>query len=351
MDPRADRPGDVLKAERRGGVTWLVGRHPPVNALSQPVRQALLDGVRDAAAGGIVIAAEGRTFYAGADIDELEQGVRSPGLLELVEACDRTPLPVVAALHGTVYGGGVVVACAADHRVAAEGTRFAMPELSLGLVPTFGGTVFLPRWLGVEAALQLVVDGAVWSAAQALQAGLVDEVVPAAELQRRVQAVAELRPRKRRVRDGDRHRLDAPAAIAEAHARRRRQLSAQAPDFEAPQRCLDVMERGLALPLAEALAAEHAAFVDTLASVQSRRLRRLFFAERRLRRSGVDLQPVAARIAACGADPAALQALAAELLAQHALPDAGTLDALIVATLGLPRHRASPIERLLGAQG
>jgi enoyl-CoA hydratase/carnithine racemase len=187
-------------------------------------------------------AARGRTFYAGADIDELDRGLRSPGLLELVEAGDRSPLPVVAALHGSVYGGGVVVACAADRRLAAEGTRFAMPELSLGLLPTFGGTVFLVRWLGVEAALSLSVDGAVWSADEALRAGLIDEIVPAADLDERAQALAEERPAKRRVRDASCRTAEDPVAVADAFARRREHGASHAPDFEAATAVLDLME-------------------------------------------------------------------------------------------------------------
>lgn len=350
MEPGPGQSPSMLRVEHRGPVTWLVGDHPPVNALSQPVRQGLLDGLRHPGDGAqaIVLAARGRTFYAGADIDELDRGLRSPGLLELVVAGDRSPLPVVAALHGSVYGGGVVVACAADRRLAAEGTRFAMPELSLGLLPTFGGTVFLVRWLGVEAALSLIVDGAVWSADEALRSGLIDEIVPAAELDERAQALAEERPAKRRVRDASCRVAEDAATVADAFARRRRHGSAHAPDFEAATAVLDLMERGLGLPMEAALVDEHRVFLQLLASPQSRRLRRLFFAERRLRRSHLDVPSIAARIAACGPEPVALQALARELLAQNAVPDAEWLDALIVATLGLPRHRPSLIDPLPG---
>lgn len=340
-----------VRIERHGRVHWLLGDHPPVNALSRPVRQGLLDGVLGAGPGAdaIVIAARGRTFFAGADLEELERGLARPGLLELIEACDRVPLPVVAALHGTVYGGGMVVACAADRRIAAEGTRFAMPEVSLGLLPTFGGTVFLTRWLGVEAALSLIIDGAVWSTDAALHAGLIDAVVPFAALQAHAQAIAEQRPARQRVRDAARHREAVPESVADAFARRRAHRAAHAPDFEAPAVCLDVMEQGLGLPLEDALAAEHRAFLQLLDSSQSRRLRRLFFAGRRLRRGGADRGPIASRIETCGADARALQALAVELLASGAVPDAEWLDALIVDTLGLARYRPSLIEPLLGS--
>lgn len=351
MGPIETQTGTLVRTEHRGRVRWLLGDHPPVNALSQPVRQGLLDGVRRAGpeSDAVVIAAEGRTFFAGADLEELERGLASPGLLELIEVCDRTPLPVVAALHGTVYGGGMLVAGAADRRIAAEGTRFAMPEVSLGLLPTFGGTVFLTRWLGVEAALSLIIDGAIWSTDAALHAGLIDAVVPATALQARAQSMAEQRPTKQRMRNVALHRAQAPCAVADAFARRRAYRAAHAPDFEACSVCLDVMEQGLRLPLEDALAVEHRAFLQLLESSQSRRLRRLFFAGRRLRRGGAAQGQIAARIATCGADARALQALAVELLASGAVPDAEWLDALIVDTLGLPRYRASLIEPLLGS--
>ena len=110
---------------------WLIGCNGPVNALSQPVRLALAEGVRegdaDTSVQAIVVSCEGRTFFAGADLAELEHGLRQPGLLEFVTACEDTSKPVIAALHGTVFGGGVVVAYACDHRIAARCTRFAMP--------------------------------------------------------------------------------------------------------------------------------------------------------------------------------------------------------------------------------
>jgi enoyl-CoA hydratase/carnithine racemase len=342
-----------LRCERRGSTLWLTACNGPVNALSLPVRQRLLEGVLagsvDASVTAIVVHGEGRTFFAGADLAELDNGMQSPGLLEFVTACERAPKPVIAAMHGTVFGGGVVVACAGDYRIAARDTRFAMPEVGLGLLPTFGGTQYLPRLVGIEAALQLIIDGATWDAQRACQAGLVDEIVPTQDLLTAAAARARRTPPKRLVRDATAHLAELPSA-AEAFDRRRHALAVSAPDFEAPRVCLDVMEAGLQMPLAEALRCEHAAFVRLLQSAQSRRLRQLFFADRKLRRGGFDRGAVEHQLRLVGRDPTDLLRISRALLQEGAAPDAATLDALIVALTGAPRYAPSAIEALLKEQ-
>jgi 3-hydroxyacyl-CoA dehydrogenase len=340
----------ALLRERRGATLWLTGSNGPVNALSQPVRQGLLEGIvagdADPAVAAMVVHGAGRTFFAGADLAELDQGLRSPGLLEFGAACEHTRKPVVAALHGTVFGGGMVVACSCDHRLAADDTRFAMPEVGLGLLPTFGGTIMLSRLLGLEAALQLIIDGATWDAQRALQAGLVDELVPAQHLLAAAADRADRRPSKRPWREATARGEDLSEAAA-AFVRRRQALAASAPGFEAPQLCLDVMEAGLHMPIDQALRCEQAAFLRLLQSAQSRRLRRLFFAERQLRRGGFDRVAVEQRLHQAGRDPHALRRVSRALLQEGAVPDADTLDALLVACTGAPRHAPSLIDEML----
>ena len=340
-----------LRRERRGTTLWLTGCNGPVNALSQAVRSGLVEGVRqgdaDPAVQAIVVNCDGRTFFSGADLAELGQGLQSPGLMEFVTACDETTKPVIAALHGTVFGGGVVVAYACDHRIAAAGTRFAMPEVGLGLLPTFGGTQYLPRLLGIEATLQLVIDGAEWSESRAFAAGLIDHVVPREDLLEAAEVAAKQGLPKRRVRDGHAHLRNACAGTM-AFQRRRQALLSNAPDLEAPVVCLDVMQSGLRKPLGEALVQEHKAFLRLLESTQSRRLRHLFFAERTLRRCSFDRAAVEGRLRVGGAGSEKLLATARALLREGAVPDAETLDAFLVDIFGLERHARSLIDELLG---
>ena len=293
--PSADNPLPWVSVQDLNGVRLLTAANGKVNALSRPLRMALLNALSEAAmaldVSALVLRCAGRTFFAGADLQELDRGFEPPGLLEIVDACAAAPQPVVAALHGTVYGGGVVMAYACDWRVAAHDARFAMPEVGLGLLPTFGGTQLLPRLVGVPAALELVLDGVQWDAAMALRHGLVDEVVPAAELQAAALGAARRVPGKRPVREARRH-LNEPVCSAAALADRWQALQ-EAPRAapEAVLRCLRLMDEGLRMPLDEALAREHEAFLDLLASPESRRLRQDFFAQRAQRRGFVERAP------------------------------------------------------------
>lgn len=353
MDAAAQATDTLEREWLAGGLLVLTARNGPVNSLSRPMRQALLQAVHEVAPRPDIRAAvftcAGRTFHAGADLEELERGLREPGLLEFVQACTAAPQTLVAALHGTVFGGGLLVALACDWRVAEQGSRFAMPEVGLGLLPTFGATQLLPRLIGVEAALRLMVDGEEWSAEQALEHGLVDELVPAGT--RLQAALAAGRARGKRPVWSMRAHEGEPAARAAAFAQRRRQLAQQADSPLAPLRCLEVTQRGLEMPVPDALRMEHAAFLELLAGEQSRRLRRRFFGERALRREVFDRAQVSARLLQARSDPQRLREEARALLDEGALGSAPALDALLVELLQLPRHAPGPLDELFARSG
>ena len=136
------------------GVAVLTVDNPPVNALSQAVRQGLKEGVARAAADdsarAVLLICNGRTFIAGADITEFSSGLKEPGLHEVLDAMDDCSKPVVAAIHGTALGGGLETALCCHYRVAVADARFGLPEVNLGLLPGAGGTQRLPRLVGVE---------------------------------------------------------------------------------------------------------------------------------------------------------------------------------------------------------
>ena len=167
--------------QRRGRVAVLTVNNPPVNALSQHVREGLRDGVKqataDPGAGAIVIVCAGRTFIAGADITEFGKVPKEPGLHEVLDLIEGAPKPVVAAIHGTALGGGLEVALACHYRVGVATARFGLPEVKLGLLPGAGGTQRLPRVVGVEKALQMIVSGDPIGAGEAREHGLIDEIV------------------------------------------------------------------------------------------------------------------------------------------------------------------------------
>src|SRR5713226_1014896 len=167
--------------ERRGRVALITVNNPPVNALSQHVRQGLRDGVTqavaDPAAAAVVITCAGRTFIAGADISEFGKPPAAPGLHGVLDMIEGSPKPVVAAVHGTALGGGLEVTLACHYRVGVKDARFGLPEVKLGLLPGAGGTQRLPRVVGVEKALSMMVSGDPIRAEEALKHGLIDEIV------------------------------------------------------------------------------------------------------------------------------------------------------------------------------
>ena len=161
--------------DRRGRVAVITVNNPPVNALSQHVRQGLRDGVTQAVAdsgvAAIVITCAGRTFIAGADITEFGKPPQAPSLHEVLDLIEGSPKPVVAAVHGTALGGGLEVTLACHYRVGVKDARFGLPEVKLGLLPGAGGTQRLPRVVGVEKALGMMVSGDPIRADDALKIG------------------------------------------------------------------------------------------------------------------------------------------------------------------------------------
>src|ERR1051325_6053507 len=195
----------------RGRVAVITVDNPPVNALSQPVRQGLRDGIKQAQGDGavqaIVIVCAGRTFIAGADISEFGKPPAEPGLHGVLDMIESSPKPVIAAIHGTALGGGLEVTLCAHYRVAVPSARCGLPEVNIGFLPGAGGTQRLPRIVGVEMALDMVTSGKHVDAKSAHAAGLVDELVAEGALRAGAIAfakkiVAEGRPCKR-VRDLD----------------------------------------------------------------------------------------------------------------------------------------------------
>ena len=163
---------------RDGDIALVEIDNPPVNALSAAVRKGLADAFArfagDAEARAAVLFCAGRTFIAGADVSEFGKPPVSPVLPEVIAAIEASDKPVVAALHGTVLGGGLEVALGAHYRLALAGTRLGLPEVTLGLLPGAGGTQRLPRAVGLQAAAELITSGRQIGGEDAAGLGLID---------------------------------------------------------------------------------------------------------------------------------------------------------------------------------
>jgi 3-hydroxyacyl-CoA dehydrogenase len=268
---------------RDGDVAVFTFDNPPVNALSQPVRAALLDSIEavdaDRAVRAIVLAGAGRGFVAGADVREFDRPPAEPMLpavLSRLEACGK---PVVAALHGATLGGGAETALACHYRCASGDLQLGFPEVNLGLLPGAGGTVRLPRLAGWQAALDLMTAGRPIGIDPAIALGIVDrrvdgDLVAGAVAWARELADSGMPPR--RVLD-----LPVPPSRPAQFEEYLRALPASARRLPAPPRIVEALASAAMLPAEAALARARTLFLECLASVESRSLRHLFFAERR----------------------------------------------------------------------
>jgi 3-hydroxyacyl-CoA dehydrogenase len=273
--------------EVRGNVAVLQIDNPPVNGLGQAVRRAMREGLEraldDPRVAAIVITGTGRTFSGGADIREFNTpaALAEPNLLQLIEAVESAPKPVIAAINGVCMGGGLELALACHRRVATPQASLGLPEVRIGLVPGAGGTQRLPRAVGAELALRMITTGEPIPAAQALAAGLVSRIVPDTTFQGVLDFAAEVaaggvRPKLREREVALPAGVDADTFFAGA----RQHVQEAARGLAAPLACLQAVEAAVRMPFAEGLAFERKLFIERVQSAESKALRHAFFAER-----------------------------------------------------------------------
>ncbi len=267
----------------QGAVAVIRLDNPPVNGLAHAVRVGILAGLDRANAApevsAVVLAGAGRSFSAGADINELgtTKSSQEPNLPTVIREIERSGKPVIAALHGVAMGGGLELALGCHYRVAAPSTQIALPEVKLGLLPGAGGTQRLPRAVGLETALNLIVSGASVPASMLAKAGLFDEVIDGDLLAGAVAfagRVASRRPlpvlRERTVAHPD------PEAFLQFA---RNSVAAVAKGYPAPLKCLEAVAASIK-PFEEGSLIERQLFIELLSSPESKALRHVFLAER-----------------------------------------------------------------------
>jgi len=279
----------VVTLSVEGDVGVVTVNSPPVNALSQGVRQGILDNVTKAVATpevkAVVLICDGRTFIAGADITEFGKPPKPPSLPDAQNAIENASKPVVAAIHGTALGGGLEVALCCHYRVAVPSAKCGLPEVKLGLLPGAGGTQRLPRIVGVEKALEMVTSGQHVGAKQCHAMGLVDELVPEGELRAGAIAfakriVAEGRPLKK-VRESD-EKVAAARGKPEIFAEFRKANARKFRGFDAPEYNIRCIEAAVNMPFDEGLKFERKLFMELMQGTQSAAQRYVFFAERQV---------------------------------------------------------------------
>jgi 3-hydroxyacyl-CoA dehydrogenase len=272
--------------QRDGSVAIIVVDNPPVNALKHEVRAGMLENftkaAEDKSVEAIVLTGAGRTFMAGADITEFGKPAKPPGLAEVIAAIEKIQKPTIAAVHGTPLGGGLEVTLGCHFRVAAPGTRLGLPEIKLGLIPGAGGTQLLPRLVGVEKGLAMILSGDPIPAKDALAAGLVDEIIEGDLVKGAVafakKMLVEKRP-LRHVRDLDEKIAPfraSPDKFNEAAAN----VAKKSRGLEAPGAAIEAVRAAVNMPVDDGLKRERELFVKLVGGEQSKAQRYIFFAER-----------------------------------------------------------------------
>jgi 3-hydroxyacyl-CoA dehydrogenase len=277
----------VVDLRHDGDIAIITVDSPPVNALSADVRDGLAGAFAalavDTKAKAAVLVCAGRTFIAGADISEFGKPPRGASFPAVQDAMENSPIPIVAAIHGTALGGGLEVALTCHYRVSDAKAKFGLPEVKLGLLPGAGGTQRLPRVVGAKKALEMVTSGAQMNSKDALAAGLVDEVVDgdltagAVAFARKI--VAEGRPLKKVREDSSRLGGDA-ASLAPMFAEFRKANARAFKGFDAPEANIKCIEAAVALPFEEGIKVERSEFMKLMNGLQSAAQRHVFFAER-----------------------------------------------------------------------
>ncbi len=270
---------------RDGAVAVITFSNPPVNSFSHVVRVALLDALDRAASDpdvrAIVLAGADGRFSGGADIREFgtPASLAAPQLRDFIAACEASAKPVIAAISGICLGGGFEVVLGCHYRVARADARVGLPEVKLGLLPGAGGTQRLPRLVGLEAALNMILSGDPVPARDLAKTALFECVVDGDPVRAAVEFAGHLENQgslvPRRVSD---IRLAEPNHEALCDFAMQA-VKAKAPLALAPQRCVECL-KAAAKPFAEGLAIERRLFVELLQTPESKSLRHAFFAER-----------------------------------------------------------------------
>ncbi|BBN94474.1 3-hydroxyacyl-CoA dehydrogenase [Deinococcus grandis] len=273
---------NIVAQSRQDDILILTIQNPPVNAFSPGVPEGLKAGLDAAAADdtvrAVVIIGGGRTFVAGADIRTFNlPREQAPDLRGTIEKLDAFPKPTVAAIHGTALGGGLELAMGCTYRVATPDAQLGLPEVKLGVLPGAGGTQRLPRVVGAQKALEMMLSGNPIKATEGQEVGLIDRLIDGDLLSGAVafaREVAAARPLPRISERG------VDGAAPEVFAAARQGIKKSHRGQLSPELIIDLAEMAATVPFADGWTAEATKFMQAKDSPQSRALRHVFFAER-----------------------------------------------------------------------
>ena len=269
----------------RDGVAVITLNNPPVNGLGLSTRLGIVDGIekasKDASVSAIVIIGAGKAFSGGADITEFNtpKAMQEPTLHTVIDVVERSAKPVVAAIHSVAMGGGLELALGAHYRVASAGAQIALPEVKLGILPGAGGTQRLPRVVGLETALNMIVSGTPVLSEKLAGTALFDKMAEGDLLAEAIAFAKQVG-----AKSGP-HPLVRNRKIEHANAEGfiqfvRNGVTPMAKNFPAPLKCIDSVAAGVKLGFDKGLAFERECFLALVQTPESRALRHAFFGER-----------------------------------------------------------------------
>jgi 3-hydroxyacyl-CoA dehydrogenase len=280
---------DLVQLTIDNGIAIIAINNPPVNALSPGVPEGIYQAIekidRDASVKAAVLMGEGRTFIAGADIKELGKmasgkAQRGAGMLPMLLGIENCRKPIVMAIHGTAFGGGLELAMAGHYRVAVASAQLGQPEVKLGIIPGAGGTQRLPRLAGVAAAVEMCAEGKPISAEQALKLGIIDRLIEGDLLSGALAFAREVAGNsapKTRERE---EKLGTPEQNAAIFAAARELAHKKQGGMKAPLAAIESIEATVKLPFDKGCEVEQKLFAECLSSEQSKALIHVFFGER-----------------------------------------------------------------------
>jgi 3-hydroxyacyl-CoA dehydrogenase len=279
---------DLVQLTKQNDIAVITINNPPVNALSPGVPEGISEAIdqiaKDDTVKAAVLIGGGRTFIAGADIKEFGKMTtgkpRGAGLLPLLLKIEDSPKPVVVAIHGTAFGGGLEVAMSGHYRVAVASAQVGQPEVKLGIIPGAAGTQRLPRLAGVAKAVEMCTTGNPVKADDALKSGIIDKIIDGDLLAGAITFANEVAskpaPKTRERND----KLGNATENAAVFAAARETVAKKQRGLKAPQAAIDAIEAATKMPFEEGCQFEQKLFIDCLFSDQSKSLIHVFFSER-----------------------------------------------------------------------
>ncbi|XP_049904423.1 peroxisomal bifunctional enzyme isoform X1 [Epinephelus moara] len=259
-------------------------QNPPVNALSAAVRQGIVDTVEralnDPKVKSVVICGQNGIFCGGADITEFNKNMTGPPLVPMIHAIEAMNKPVVAAIEGSAFGGGLEVALGCHYRIAHSKARLGLPEVTLGLLPGAGGTQRLPRLIGIPAALSLITTGRHVTATEALQLGIVDQVTDHNAVDVAVKFAQSIAGQPLDYRRISNYPCPRPSDLDALFEDMMQKVRQSARGAIAPVACVQAVRAAATLPYAQGMEREKELMATLFTSGQARALQYFFFAQR-----------------------------------------------------------------------